>query len=545
MKKLIFVLLIFFLPLIIQSQTLTEKSLCSFDNLTGVDGYSFRLDEKTGTYLYLYYDSTKNNKNTIISNKGNSDYYDFIDYFTTVFDKDGNYYLVANRNLTDTTYKYFFLKNGVEILSCDNISQCVVEKNGIIYMICSEQGKSYLVNYEMKSGTIAKGKYYDNIFMCSFDKFQGEGEPAEKIGFTSDGKPYYMAKKESQAFIVVGDEEKKHFADIDPYNVILDKTDNFIYIAKDTGSFMYPGGTFVVNGDKKYQSFYYVYNLSVDEKGNVIYIGTDSSFDESPQKVMSGDEAISKTYRAGISNLGFTADGKIYFVANERKKQSDEYESFVVLNGKEGKHYQSIDNIKVLTNNELLYAVQQTSEHSAVVKANKEFPLKQPFVMNAEILKDGRLSYIGVIYGNYDKKIKDKYYLYIDDDEFGPYDGMQPLDYVNMDYLLSDKNGNYVFLANEIRNFTDYYSALFTSDWKSEYFDNIQDVSLYNGKPLYTVMKITDKVNYISKYRIYYGGKPISPEYDSISDYKFDEKTGLISFITTKGKEVLKVEIKF
>jgi hypothetical protein len=56
---------------------------------------------------------------------------------------------------------------------------------------------------------------------------------------------------------------------------------------------------------------------------------------------------------------------------------------------------------------------------------------------------------------------------------------------------------------------------------------------------------LTDKINYYYKYRLYYGDKAITPEYDAISDFKFDEKKGTGTFTISKNKGVYRVEVKF
>jgi|WetSurMetagenome_2_1015567.scaffolds.fasta_scaffold35834_2 hypothetical protein len=546
MKKILFSLFIMFFPFLIQSQTLSEKLLCKFNELNDVDVYSFKFDEKTNSYLYVKYDSTKELKNSIISNKGNSVDYDYINFYNTIFDVEGNYYIIAELKISDTTYRNTFLKNGKEIFTCDYINTELVEKNGIINIICTDKGKSFITEYDIASGNISKGKAYDELIPCLYDKTQIEGEPLGKLGFTDDNKLFYIAKSNNEAFMVIGDVEQRHFADIDAYSVVQDKSGKFTYVAKDTGSFMYSSDGFVVYGDKRYKTFYSVYNLVMDAYNNIIYIAGDFSDDGNPQKVMNGDKEISKTYSGGLYNLNFTPKGKIYFIASEKKKNSDEYESFVVFDGKEGKRYPSINTLQVLPGDELLFTVQYNDEISYVIKGSKEIRGdKKQFFVYADLLKDGKFAYVSVEYGDYDKKISDKYFVNIDNERLGPYDGMMVLNYENQSYILSDKKGNYAYVVYKIKNNTDYYYAVCTNKGKSREFDNISDVSLYKGKVLYTISRITNKENYIYKYQIYYDNKPLTPEYDNIIEYKFDEKTGLATYLIAKGNAVYKVEIKF
>lgn len=545
MKKILILINIILLPFFIQSQTVSEKIICRIDNITEADGYSVKYDEKTGTYLYMYYDSTKQYKNMILSNKGNSDDYDYIDYFNAAFDKEGNYYAVANRSISDTSFIYSFLKNGKELISYSFINSELLEKNGVLYFLCSDNGKSFISSYNMNSGILSKGKSYREIIPCKFSTSFYEGEPYGKLDFTKSGKLFFLAKSDSKSFIVVGDEEKKHYADIDAYSILLDENDNFLYVAKDTGSFMYWGGNFVVYGDKEYKRFNSIFNLTLDKQGNPVYIAFESLSDLTPQKVISGNKVISKTYNGGIYNLGFTHNGKMYYVASEKIKNSEEYESFVVFDGKEGKRYHSVSNIKVTSEDELIYAVQKSENISAIVKGDREIRVKQSYLMPIEILENGSLAYIGVNYGNYDKKIKDEYYVNISGKEFGPYDGVQLLAYDRVGYFLSDIEGNYVYLVNNIQDFSEYRSVLYSNNWKSEEYDYILDVYLYKGKPIYTGSKVIDKDKYLYNYRLYYGSEPISNEYNGIFDFKFDNKTGIASFIVSKGNEIYKAEVKF
>jgi len=545
MKKLLYFLLLVIIPSALNSQVVTEKVIAKFENLSSADPYSFSLDEKSGTFLYLNYDSTKTPNFMLYSNKGNSDLYDYIDHYSAVYDAQGNYFVTANKKINDSTYTYYLLRNGKAEFQCDFINNQIEHKNGFIYFLCTDKGKSFVGKYDASSGTFSKGKEYDEIILCYYDKIPYEGEPIGKFGFNKSGKPYFVAKSDGSAFVVVGDDEQKHYADIETYNFITDKNGNFAYVAKDTGSFMNAGGAFVVYGNKQYKSFYYIYNIVFDSKGNLYYIGTDESTDLSPQRIMCGDKVMSKTYSGGIYNLGLTSDDILYFIASEKKKNSEEYESFLVVDGKESKRYQSVINVKETPEKELLYTATIDENKSVIVKGDDENIIKQNSILSAEILKDGSLAYVTVRYGNYEKKIKDKFYVNIDGKTSGSYDGMQAVNYSYQDYFVSDKKGNYAYVINNITNSDEYYSAINWNGSLSENFDFLQDVFMYKGKPIYTGAKTVNKENYLNKFRIYFGNKPVTKEYDGVNNFKFDEKTGTASFAVVKGNELIKVEIKF
>ena len=193
MRKLLILFLLVIARFLTFSQTVNEKMLADFSFLQNVESYSFYLDTVSGTYMYLNYDTlTKQSK--LYSNKGNSSTYGNINYYYSIFDNDGNYYTVASNNVTDTTYVYFILRNGVEIAKYDNVNINWGEKNGLIYFVSYEDSNAYLVKYDISSGAFTKGKKYDEIFLCYYPYRDEEGESEGQIGFTNDGTPYYIAK---------------------------------------------------------------------------------------------------------------------------------------------------------------------------------------------------------------------------------------------------------------------------------------------------------------------------------------------------------------
>ena len=544
MKTFFSVLLIFIISFSLEAQTIKLKSIARFDKIHDVDGYGLRYDEKTGTYIYANYDTLRQKKYNLYSNKGNSGNYDVIEDYGVKFDSYGNYFVSASNNITDTTYTYFLLKNGKEIANYDYLNSSWTEKNGILYYVCSEKNKSYLVSYDILNEKFTKSKGHDEINLCSYPKVQLEGEPIGELGFTTDDKPFYIARDNGKTFLVIGDEEQKHYSDIDMYNVIPDSKGNLVYVAKNGGNFDYFGNAFVVQGVKEYKSYDRIDNIILNKDEVPVYVGSDSADEGSPQRVVIGDKEASKTYGEGIYNAGITDDGKLYFIANEKNKMTEAYESFVVFDGKEGKRYPAINNLKILPGNKIFYITQAADDKSIIIIGNDEIKTGYSSVLDAKILPDGTLAYVGAIYGNYDKKEKDKMYVHIGKEKFGPYESVQTIDYVTGDYFKIDDNKNYMYITNHTNSKDEYITNLITKTGKSPIFDGIQNPVLYKGKALYVASYITDKVNYYSKMRVYFDNKPISPEYDVINDFNFDDKTGVVSFTTLKGKEFFKVEIQ-
>jgi hypothetical protein len=63
--------------------------------------------------VYGDYDTTSK-KTVVITPKGNSKEYNYASQYNALFDESGNVYTFAFNNITDTTYRYFLLKNGDE-----------------------------------------------------------------------------------------------------------------------------------------------------------------------------------------------------------------------------------------------------------------------------------------------------------------------------------------------------------------------------------------------------------------------------------------------
>jgi hypothetical protein len=529
------------------SQTFTEKKIGEFTAEQSTDLYSLKYDKITGAYIYSDYDTTLK-KSTLYTNKGKAGMYDNINSWNAIFDKDGNTYLTASNNITDTTYTYFLLKNGEQVTTFDYIDDGWVERNGILYIHCRENNKHMIVTYNTSDGKIAKGKPYDEIILCSMKPYQGgEGEPVGEIGFTDDGKPFYIAAAGDEKFLVTGDAEMKHYSDIDMYSFAKDKKGALVYIAKSSGKlYETKGNTFVVQGDKEYKSYDYIYGpIIFDANNNPVFTAADSSETYSRQRVVIGDSE-QKTYPGGIYDVKITPSGKLAYVgAIVKKNNTSEY--FVVIDGKEGKKYSNISNLNVVSGDEPIYTGYKDDNSSFVVKGTKVYEYDYSNIYDLRFLPNGKIVNVGVIYGNYEKKIRDKYFVNYGDDQLGPYDGISTANYVTNQYILTDNSGNYAFIAEKVVKPAEYISKfrVITNNDETDDYDGVLDLSLYKGKPLFTTFTTTSKAPYVSSYRIMYGNKQVGVTYDEISDFNFDETTGTATFLGAKNKVFFLVEMKF
>lgn len=550
MKK--FLILLAFLAFsasLLLSQTVNEKKIVSFPQLNNVEAYSFKFDNKSGTYFYTSYD-TATQKSTIYSNKGNSKPYNSVMDYTGIISDDGNYFVITSDNI-DTVYTYYVIKNGEEIASYPYIDANWVLKNGMLYYMCKDKDdKYYFVMYNTADGSVNKSKAYDDITLVYFPYKPSEGEPVGTVGFTGSGEPYYIALLNNQRFVVIGTAEQKHYSDIDTYNFTLDKNGELTYFAKDKGKFYeIRGDAFVVQGTKEYKRFDYVYAPIIFDNSNTpVYIAGDSSGgDLYPQRVVVGDNE-GKNYTGGLFDIRFTPSGKMaYTASNTINADNGSYESYLVIDGKESKKYSYISNLNFLPDGTPFYAAGKSKNKSVIVKGSQENPVELPEILELKILPDGEIAYIQAKYGDYEKKQKDKYIVTIGDEQFGPFDGMQNFYNADGSYILTDAAGGYAFIATKVLDYNTYKteSTIYYKDGtgkKSDYFDYVY---LYKGKPVYTSSKLTDKINNIYTYKLYYGNKAVGPDYNSISNFNFDVSTGTASFTGVKGKDLYSVEVKF
>jgi hypothetical protein len=529
------------------AQNVNEKKIAEFPQFENVDSYWFKYDKPSGTYYYTNYDTTSK-LYTIYSNRGNSEPYNFIVDYTGIIDNGGDYYVIASNNI-DTVYTYYLLKNGKEVKSYGFIEPNWAEKDGILFFACKDEGKAYFVQYNTLSGVETRSRPYDEIYFVYYPQTYSEGEPVGTVGFTNDGKPYYVASLNDEKFVVIGDLEQKHYSDVETYNLTLDKNGVPVYFAKDKGRFYEEkGNTFVVQGDKEYNKFDYLYGPVIFDNTNTpVYTAGDSSSNYIyPQKAVVGND-VHRTYTGGIYDLKFSPTGKLAYIASVTvDADKGIYDTYAVIDGIEGKKYSYINSINFLPNGEPLYAAGQKNNKAVIVKGTKEIKVKYPNVLDVKVLPDGKIAYVEAEYGNYEKKQKDKYLVVIGKEEFGPFDGMQSLVSSAGSYIITDKDGDYAFVASKMTDFDTYTyeSTVYFKNSKSKQFDYFDNVHLYKGKVLYSGSKLIDPVNYTYDHKIYYGDKPIGADYNSISDFKFDEKTGSLSFIGAKDKVLYYVEVK-
>lgn len=536
---------------IVFSQTVSQKLITVIPPANGsTDAYSLKYDAKTGSWVYASYD-TITTKYTIISPKGTSKQFNYAMTYNALFDADGNSYMYASENITDTVYKYSVLKNNEVIAEYEMVLDGWVIKDNIIYYAAKDAGKYYVITYDTRTGTSQKSKTYDEVrFAYIPEGGYSEGEPVGYAGFTASGKLYYIATQGDETFLVIGDQEQKHYSDISWYDMKFNAQDEPCYVAKSQGKFYYErGNTFLVKGTTEYKSFDWVYGPIVfDNSGNPLYTGQDSAGEyRYRSNLMKGNDVIASV-TGSIYNYSYTADGKLTYILSEEKPAPNgesTYSSSLVIDGKKGASYTSVNNPLFGKNGNVLFVASDKNNKYFVVHNNEVISGKYDYISEAKFMPNGKVAYIGVKYGNYEKKIADKSYVVVDDEEFGPYNLINTADWKTNEIILSDNKGNFAFMAGDIIDMAAYtykYMAV-TNKGEGKKFDNMSDMRYVNNKLFYFAGNTKEKDSYIYDYSLYADNKKLGDTYSAYTDLNVSA-SGIMTFIGSKGNDMYYVEVK-
>jgi hypothetical protein len=535
----------------LNAQTLNQKLITGIPNVNGpVDAYSIKYDAATGGWTYGAYD-TLTQKYTIITPAGSSPQYDYALTYNSLFDIGGNSYTVVSTKITDTVYTSTILKNSTPIVTYDNIKDGWVIKDNIIYYAVRDKDKEYFVTYDTKSGAINKGTAYNEVRLAYIPQAEtGEGEPIGYAGFTKTGIPYYIASSNDEVFLVIGTEEQKHYSDITWYDLKFDESDVPCYIAKSSGKFYYDrGNTFVVRGTQEFKSFDWIYGpIEFDRNGMPLYVGQDSLKEYTYRStLMSGNSEIKTVNGGSIYNAMYTPGGKFVYVVSEEKpgKNGDNtWVSNLYVDGKASRQYTSISTVTFGKTGTPVFTASDTDNKYFVVKGDEVVSGKYDYINDVRFLPDGKLCYVATKYGNYDKNIPDKYYVFIGDDEYGPFALVNTADWKTNALVVSDEKGKYAFMAGELIdkvNYT-YKYKVYTNNGEGNSFDNVSDIRYMNGKLYYFAGKLVKKDSYVYDYALYANNKKLSETYTTYTDVVV--KDGKMTFVASKGNQFYIVEMK-
>jgi len=365
------------------------------------------------------------------------------------------------------------------------------------------------------------------------------------FGFNKTGQEYYIACKDGKQMLVVGNTEMKAYDEIYNRYTQEDSLGNIYYIAReylDRQNFYS-----LVSGDKKYKRFAYVSTpLVFDKDNNPVYCGSDEDV-EYPQEqfVVKGDEVISRKFSKGIYELTFSPSGKLVYVGADTL-QDGTYTNTLYVDGNEVTTSSSVMGIMFNKNDVPYYTTMDKDNNCYLVEETKIISDKYSYLFDIKFSKSNKISYIGTIYGDYERNIPNKSYYVYNNKKYGPFADLIYYEGQTTNSMTNDK-GDFAFVAaksiqkkGEEYPLTKYYMVC--NDWKSEEADYISNLSSYKNDFYYLAGKLDFKGNAANI--LYKNDEKLSGDYEVITDLKVDSSKGIITFLGQKKNKVYFVEIK-
>ena len=579
-------------------QKIEEKLLYSGTGQNTVDAYSFYTDGN-GNYAYVEFDPNSN-QSRLVSNKGNSDFYDVVNA-DAKFDKNGNNYTTAYNFRKDTTYlaeNNVLLLNGArvgEMTSIDSYN-AFVNSDGEYQCIVTEGDKQFILKYSIDKGIKKTGPYEavksiyaemtDVPYMSEGD---GDGKMYQNLFKNKNGDFGYIVIQNGKASIMFGNDVKNtDYTDISEISFTYDKSGALSYIAKGNGLFYSAfGSEFVVQGDKKWKEFNAINAPIKFNKDNVPVYVTMDSINESTYlsklvvgndyyKVMNSSKSSEISgYSGGIYDMNLSADGSISFTGQSQiiTKNPGGYDDYTyrtvnVNNGVEGKSYYNQGAKKYNKSGSVLVAgsANQTDKKVSLfmIKGNEGKVVsekKYDGLNDYNFINDGnKFYYIGVTYGDYEKGTKDKSDVYVDGELIGTYENLlgQGSEDGNYNSMIFNNSGDYAFVVQNSNEkkvngemVYDYTSEIVSNrdfDMPSlpynkerfAYIDNLR--FLKNGKLFYIGYLYPNDMT--TESYLVVDGKLTGKPYTSLNNVKYN-KDGSMTFRASRGGSIYDVTIRF
>lgn len=578
-------------------QKIDEKLLFTATGVNTVDAYSFYTDAN-GNYAYVEYDQNTS-QSRLISNKGNSEFYDVVNA-EPKFDKSGNNFTTAYNFRKDTTYlpdNTILLMNGEKIA----VMQTVDSYNAFInsanqyQAIVTENDKQYILKYTA-NGDMSKTGPYDavkSIYAEINDSqmpIDGGDKAYPNLFKNRNGDFGYILIQNGKASVMFGnDVTNTNYTDILETSFTYDKSGALSYVAKGNGLFYSGyGNEFVVQGDKKWNDFSSVNPPIKFNKDNIpIYVTMDSINENTyMSRLVVGNDYYkvwnsSKSseisgYSGGIYDINIRDNGNIYFTGqtqiitkNPEGYDDYSYKTVNVNNGVEGKAYfsqgvkkynkagASLVSGSASQSDKKVSLYEMVGDNSKVVSEKK-----YDYISEYDFINGGsKFYYVGITYGDYDKGTRDKSDVYIDGDFIGQYEGLlgQGSEESVYNGLMFNSSGDYVFVAQNSNEkkvngemVYDYTSEIISNrdietpdlpynKKQFSYIDNLR--FLKNGKIFYVgYLYPSDSV--VESYLVL-DGKIIGKPYTSLNNMKYNKDNNTMTYRASRGNNLYDVTLKF
>ncbi len=575
-------------------QKIDEKLLFAGNGLNNVDAFSYYTDG-SGNYAYVEFDANSN-QSRLVTNKGNSNYYDVVNADLR-FDKGGNTYTTAYNFRKDTTYladKYTLLMNGQNVaemttidsygsfINSDNQYQCVVTEND----------KQYIGKYSTDKGMTKDGPYdmVKTIYAQMTDtpvQSEGDYKQAQNLFKNKSGDYGYILLNNGKASIMFGNNvTNTDYTDISEASFAYDRSGNLCYIAKNNGVFYSGyGNEFVMQGDKKWNDFNSVNAPIKFTKDNTPVYTTMDSVNENTYvtKLVVGND-IYKTYNnsakttevtgysGGIFDLNIMDNGTITFsgqtqiiTKNPGGYDDYSYKTVSVTNGVESKGLYTQGVVKYNKSGARLVsgsASQSDKKVSLFLDSKIVSEKKYDGINDYDFINGGsKYYYVAVTYGDYDKGGKDRSDVYINDDLVGKYENLlgQGTEEGNYNSIIFNSAGDYAFV---IQNSSEKkVNGEMTYDYTTEIVSNrdVDTPSLPYGKKSFSYV---DNLKFLKNGKMFYigylyptdgttesflvmDGKIIGKSYSSLNSVIYNKDMNSMTFRASRGNNLYDVTIRF
>ena len=583
------------------SQTIDEQEIVTISGEGITDAYNFKYDEKTGAYCYLTYYPDEN-KYSISSAANESIRVEYLSLYDVKFDSQGNYYIIGSNYYDTVKTDYILIVNGDSIAAYPYAEQYSTMMTGNDeYKFIITEGMEYkIVTYSLAGGLTESESYFfvKPIYqqINYIDNEPVEIETGENgLFIDKDGNMGYVVSNGTNASIILGREvTETDFYDINNYSFSYDKEGQLTYVAKYEKQFYDgPGRELVVQGDKKYKEFEQVYYPVLFDKNNIpvytvgrpfidtdtyitsVIIGNDyQPIYKNSKRIQKGEE-----YTGGVYNMNVDDENNLTYYGSIALPYTEEMggdyygyysKTSYVVNGVQDEFRFDLGVWKFDGKGGRLvtYSIGDSLFTKVLMyeKDGKEKIINSTDKQGFESIEDygfyneDKIYYVGVKYGDYEKRIRDEYSVYLDGYLAGKYE-LILYQGIDTDYNLMkfDRRGNYAYAVSESITIPgDDYSYqskayVVTKDGKQspiiysslgqDYFNYIENLFYSKNDRLFYIGGISDYNNGTSFYQAVVDGTSFNKVYNSISGIKYNEDTNRVEFWATRDNKILKVSI--
>jgi hypothetical protein len=580
------------------SQSVNEEEMFSLPEGTTADAWSLVNSGNNGKPAYVNYDAAAN-KYSILYDGKESGEYEFISGYDIKFDSRGNYYVLASEvaDPNNYTYNYILLVNGDSVasfLNAESYNAMVTKDDEYKFTVKTSlepDATSKIITYTVAGGlseseeyAFVKPVYRGNAYYGD----HGDDMGGNNFFVDKNGNSGYIVSDGITATILLGsDVIRTEYTDIDPGSFGYDNNGVLTYIAKIGGQFyVAPGNEFVVQGDKRYQSFDNVYSpVYFTSKNEPVYVGVEIISEYSYNSfLVIGDQRqeiyLDKDKKEKIT--GFT--GGLYDIQVDDKDNITYYGSFYeeikdskegsftntayVLNNVAGKFYNGLGQWKFNSTGEGLATYNPDKDYYSMALLHlKDGKIKElkgskfTSILDYGFTNTGKIYYTAMKEGNYETKIKPEYYVYIDNLLIGKYETILFQGYGDSYSSISfDGQGKYAFAVSTFNYYEegeviDPSAYVITSSGKQDPrilsadakkdFNFIDFMFFTSNNRLFYFGGINDSPNNKYYSEMVIDGNNMDKVYTGVANINYDKLTNKVTFAGARGNKVYNVTVSF